>query len=339
MEERDTNREQRNAGRKFHPGIRSFCVVIQASIDAKVREGTEWMVEAGSPNRKYWKVDHAHWCVKHRDGRAELYLPIATPKTSVPTRLFLSTSISSSTMPTNHHFLKPFSSLKKAITRSRSRTPQSADIASNDLARPSSDPPILMTPSSTIHAVDIAMPVASKMPFNLSAPKWISITHQIKFAGDHGQVPGEGVIEWSQQVSPTPNGPHQPQTSIIHHWWLWYRFPEVSLAYFSTNCTCSECRPGISGYWTDLGLWDTCQPVCYKVDTDLHQFQYHSWSGWRPCARSSWFLGTAFSNLDWFMLASNLYILFLITLYRPSKFWLAYLSANSICSECRSDAC
>ena len=104
-------------------------------------------------------------------GERSCICPQPHPKQSILTRLFLSTSISPSTMPTNHPFLKPFSSLKKAITRLRSRMPQSADIASNDLARPSSDPPILMTPSSTIHAVDIAMAVASKMPFNLPAPK------------------------------------------------------------------------------------------------------------------------------------------------------------------------
>ena len=85
---------------------------------------------------------------------------------------FPSASISSSTMciPTNHPFLKPFSSLKKAIARSRSPMPQSTDIASNDLARPSSDLPILITPSSTIRAADIAMPVTSKIPSNLHSP-------------------------------------------------------------------------------------------------------------------------------------------------------------------------
>ena len=71
-------------------------------------------------------------------------------------------------IPTNHPILKPFSSLKKAITKS----PQSADIASDDLARPSSDSPILITPSSVIREADIAMPVTSKIHFNLSAPKW-----------------------------------------------------------------------------------------------------------------------------------------------------------------------
>ncbi|KIJ95350.1 hypothetical protein K443DRAFT_683081, partial [Laccaria amethystina LaAM-08-1] len=105
-------------------------------------------------------------------------------------------------LPTNHPFLKPFSSLKKAITRPRS----SADIASNDLARHRSDPPILMAPSSTIPAVDIAMPVTSQIPSNLPAPTSTSITHQIKFADDQVEVPGEGVIERLQQVLPTPTG-------------------------------------------------------------------------------------------------------------------------------------
>ena len=41
--------------------------------------------------------------------------------------------------------------------------PQSADIASDDLARPSSDPPISITLSSTIRAADIAIPVTSKI--------------------------------------------------------------------------------------------------------------------------------------------------------------------------------
>ncbi|KIK00092.1 hypothetical protein K443DRAFT_679455, partial [Laccaria amethystina LaAM-08-1] len=73
-------------------------------------------------------------------------------------------------MPTTHPFLKPFCSLKKAITRSRSPMALSADITTNDLARPSSDLPILTTPSSTIRAAEIAIPAISNIPFNLSAP-------------------------------------------------------------------------------------------------------------------------------------------------------------------------
>jgi hypothetical protein len=154
-------------------------------------------------------------CV-HRRGRQQLQkswetLRTATPKTSslATPRILLPTSTLSSTMclPTNHPFLKPFSSLKKAIKRPRSPMPQS-DFTSNDLTRPRSDPPILITPSSTIRAADIAMPVTSQIPSNLPAPKSTSITHQIKFAGDQVEVPGEGVIERLQQVSPTPTGLH-----------------------------------------------------------------------------------------------------------------------------------
>ena len=96
--------------------------------------------------------------------------------------------------------------------------PQSVDIASNDLARYSSDPLILIPPSSTMHAADIAMPVTSKILFNLSAPKRTLITHGIKFAGDQVEVTEEGVVERSQQVLPISTGSHSPQTSIIHHW-------------------------------------------------------------------------------------------------------------------------
>jgi hypothetical protein len=115
-------------------------------------------------------------------GRAELDFRTATPKTSglATHRIFLLTSILSSTMclPTNHPFLKPFSSLKKAITRPRSPLPQSTDITSKDLARPRSDLPILITPSSTIHAANIAMPVTGQLHSNLPAPKSRSITYQ-----------------------------------------------------------------------------------------------------------------------------------------------------------------
>ncbi|KIJ97279.1 hypothetical protein K443DRAFT_681665 [Laccaria amethystina LaAM-08-1] len=78
-------------------------------------------------------------------------------------------------------FFKPFSILKEELTRSRSPMPQSADIANNDLARPSSDPLILITPSSTIRAADIAIPVTS----------------------DHLEVPEEGVVDHPQQVLPS----------------------------------------------------------------------------------------------------------------------------------------
>ena len=86
--------------------------------------------------------------------------------------------------------------------------PQSADIASNDLARPSSDSPILITPSSTIRPADLAMPVTSKILFNLPAPKWTLIAHQNKLAGDQAEVPGEGVVERLQQVLPISTGLH-----------------------------------------------------------------------------------------------------------------------------------
>ena len=90
-----------------------------------------------------------------------------------PKRLFLLTSILSSNnvYPNKLPFPQTVPSLKTAITRSRSLMAQSADIVSNDLARPSSDLPILITPSSTICAADIAMPVTSKMVFNIPAPK------------------------------------------------------------------------------------------------------------------------------------------------------------------------
>ena len=85
---------------------------------------------------------------------------------------------------------------------------QSTDIASNDLVRPTSDPPILITPSSTIRAADIATPVTSKINFDIPAPKWKLIAHWIKFAGDQVEVPEEGVVERSQQVLPISTGLH-----------------------------------------------------------------------------------------------------------------------------------
>ena len=46
-----------------------------------------------------------------------------------------------------------------------------ADGSSINIAHPSSAPPTLIIPSSTIHATDIAMSVTSKILFNLHAPK------------------------------------------------------------------------------------------------------------------------------------------------------------------------
>ena len=91
------------------------------------------------------------------------------PSNKYALRLVLPNSILSSTMciPTNHPFLKLFSSLKKAITRSRSPMPQSADTTSNELARPlSSDPPILITPSANIPVVDMVMSIPGTILLN-----------------------------------------------------------------------------------------------------------------------------------------------------------------------------
>ena len=93
-------------------------------------------------------------------------------------------------------FVEPFYSLKKTFTRVFSPLPACADGSSINIVRSISAPPILITPSSTIREPGIAMPVTSKRLFNLPVPKGTSITHYIKFAG----VPGEGVIERSQQV-------------------------------------------------------------------------------------------------------------------------------------------
>ena len=117
------------------------------------------------------------WCLGKR---SYLFRTAAAPKTRRPdctSSFSLSSCRLTISMPNNHPFLKPFSRLKKAITRSRSPMPQSADVTSHDLARPISDPPTLITPSLTIHAADIALPVTSKILFNLPAPKCTLITH------------------------------------------------------------------------------------------------------------------------------------------------------------------
>ena len=69
---------------------------------------------------------------------------------------------------------------------------------------------ILIAPSSTIGAEDIATPATSELHVNLLAPKWTLIAHQIKFAGDLFEAPGEGVVEHSQPVLPISTGLHQP---------------------------------------------------------------------------------------------------------------------------------
>ncbi|KIJ99517.1 hypothetical protein K443DRAFT_679874 [Laccaria amethystina LaAM-08-1] len=62
--------------------------------------------------------------------------------------------------------------------------PQSADIACNDLARPSSDQPILITLSSTIPVADMALPIT----------------------GYRAGVPSEREVERLQQAIPIPSG-------------------------------------------------------------------------------------------------------------------------------------
>ena len=108
-------------------------------------------------------------------------------------------------------FVEPFYSLKKAFTRLLPPTPQSADCASINIARPSSAPPILMTPSSAIRAANIPMPVTSKILLNLSVLKWTLIAYWIKFPGDRAHV-SRG--ERSQQVLPISTGLDSPKTPI-----------------------------------------------------------------------------------------------------------------------------
>ena len=64
-------------------------------------------------------------------------------------------------------FVEPFYSLKKAFTRLLSPIPESADETSLNFSHLSSAPSTFMTPSSTILAADIAMPVTSKILSNL----------------------------------------------------------------------------------------------------------------------------------------------------------------------------
>ena len=118
----------------------------------------------------------------------------------------ISTSILSSTMCTqpSNPFAEPFYSLKKAFTRLLSPLPEPAN--GIIIARPSSGPSILITPSSTICAADIDMPVTSKIPFHLPAPRSTLIIHQIEFPGDQVEVAEEGVVEHSQQVIPISTG-------------------------------------------------------------------------------------------------------------------------------------
>ena len=81
---------------------------------------------------------------------------------------------------------------------------------------PSAAPPILLTPSSGISDVDIAMAVSGKIHFNLPSPNWALIAHQIKFPGDQADVSGDRVLDHLQQVLPISSGLCSPQISIIH---------------------------------------------------------------------------------------------------------------------------
>ena len=147
-------------------------------------------------------------------GKAELFFPHShtqtntTPAPNHASSSWLSSCRLTMCIPTNYPFLKPFSIVKKAITRSRSPIRHSTDITGNDLVRPSCNPPIMVTPSSTIRAADIAMPATSKIIFNVPGPKWTLIAHWIKFAGDQVVVPQEGMVERSQEVLPISTGLH-----------------------------------------------------------------------------------------------------------------------------------
>ncbi|KIK03457.1 hypothetical protein K443DRAFT_676775 [Laccaria amethystina LaAM-08-1] len=77
-------------------------------------------------------------------------------------------------------FVEPFYSLKKAFTRLLSPVPEFAGGTSINIPHPSSGPLTLITPSSTIRGADMAMPAT----------------------GDQVEVPGEGVVERSQQTDP-----------------------------------------------------------------------------------------------------------------------------------------
>ena len=98
-------------------------------------------------------------------GRAELYFRLKQAALTLRLHVFLSTSISSSTVCTlpSDPFVEPFYSLKKAFMRLLSPIPESADGTSINMARPGA-PPTLITPSSTIRAANIAKPVTSKIP-------------------------------------------------------------------------------------------------------------------------------------------------------------------------------
>ena len=81
-------------------------------------------------------------------------------------------------------FVESFYSLKKAFLRL-----QSTDGSSFNIARPSFASPILMTSSSTIRAANIAMPVTSKIKFNLPAPKETLTAHRNQIGRWSGWCP------------------------------------------------------------------------------------------------------------------------------------------------------
>ena len=89
--------------------------------------------------------------------------------------------------------------------------PDSVDGTSVNIGRRSA-PPTLITPSS-IREADIAVPVTSRILFNLTAATRTSIAHRSNFAGDQVQVPGEvaersqqGAVDFLQRPSPILTG-------------------------------------------------------------------------------------------------------------------------------------
>ena len=104
----------------------------------------------------------------------------------------LSTSISSSAMSNqpNDYFLEPFWSLKKALARLWSPEPRLANLNSAAAnRRPSSAPPILRTPSSAIHAVDVGVAVVGEIPDKPLAHQVNVVPHPIKHCREPGRTP------------------------------------------------------------------------------------------------------------------------------------------------------
>jgi len=233
-------------------------------------------------------------------------------------------------------FVEPFYSLKKASMRLLSPIPESADGTIINIAGRSSAPLTLITPSSTIRAADIAMPVTSKILSNLPAPKWTLIAH----CKSNLQVIRLKSLE--KECLNTCNKFYLLPLVCINHRLLLFIIGDPDIDFLSSHLPTS---PPIA-LVLNVGM-DTKTTFACEI---LNLFAIWSWH-WPSSIPISQLIRLKSLCKELLISCNSLLLSWLVhacskflysisdALYRFSKFWLAYLYTHSFCSECRSDAC